>query len=246
MLSERVVYGLRLPSILPAKARLLVCLLGIWVVAAMPCFGGIFYSTGFESGTLGPEWSATSELPGGRVEVLPAFIGGSFGDAIPHTGDYFLGMDYETGGAYQTNEAWLSLNLTGQSNVILEFWWMEWNDENEAEDGIYLSDDGGANFVKVYSLLGEDFQDLTWQFISLDISTLAASNSLTIGPSFVIKFQQRDNYYFDGGNDGFFFDDITVSSDGGEIPEPSTAWLLSSVGLLALAGRMRHARVKRG
>lgn len=219
----------RLPS--NSILRLLAASL---LLATAPAGAAVIYSTGFESGTLGPEWSTFSELAGGRVEPSEAVLSPTWGDALPHSGDWFLAMDHETGGQDQTNEAWLNLDLSGRSGVMLDFWWAEWNEENDPEDGVFISDDGGANFVKVQDLFGESYTDLTWHNFVLDLSTLASGANMTLTSNFVIKFQQRDDYYFNGGNDGFLIDDIVVSDGAAEVPEPATVWLLLSGGALML------------
>ena len=42
------------------------------------------------------------------------------------------------------NEAWLQLNLSGQSQVELYFWWKEFGDETHTQDGVFFSSNGGA------------------------------------------------------------------------------------------------------
>ncbi|MCK5124904.1 MAG: T9SS type A sorting domain-containing protein [candidate division Zixibacteria bacterium] len=115
-------------------------------------------------------------------------------------------MDAITNGTYVQNEAWLKLNLAGLSTVDLTFYWKEHSDETHTQDGVYLSDNGGSSFVKVYNLTGGSS---TYQQISLDIDALAASNSLSLTGTFVVKFQQYDNYGLT--TDGMTFDDISVT-----------------------------------
>jgi len=75
---------------------------------------------------------------------------------------------------------------------------------------VYLSDDDGQSFVKVYNLTGGT---TTYQNIVLNISDLAAANALNLTSTFIIKFQQYDNYSMT--SDGFAFDDVCVTSVGG-------------------------------
>ena len=111
-------------------------------------------------------------------------------------------------GTYSQNEAWLRMDLLNETNVVLRFNWKEFNDELDAQDGIYLSDDGGTNFTKVYDFFHGQFD--TWYPIQLDISALAAANNLSLSSDFVIKFQQYDNY--PKKVDGYAFDSIYVYS----------------------------------
>ena len=118
-------------------------------------------------------------------------------------------MDDPSSGGYTTNEAWLLLNLSGYTTVDLTFWWKEFSDESHSTDGVYLSDDGGATFIKVYSLTGGTS---TYQQIALDIDALASTYGLSLSSTFVVKFQQYDNYPIT--TDGMAFDDISVTGSG--------------------------------
>jgi Trk K+ transport system NAD-binding subunit len=171
------------------------------------------YSTGFESGVLDPAWTATSSLPGGEISIFTSgVLTWSTQTAYSHSGTKFLGMHYPTGGAYNLNEAKLHLNLLGQSSLRMSVWWAEWNDETEAQDGIYISDDGGLTYVKVVDLPGASYTDLTWVLFDMSLDSINTVHNLSFTSTYIIKFQQYDNYYFAGGNDGHLYDDISIYS----------------------------------
>ncbi len=155
------------------------------------------YSTGFESGSLDSYWSTKSSTAFGRIQVTPSFT--------PKSGTYHLTMDDGSKGTYSINEAWLRLDLSDHTQAQLKFWWKEFNDENHAEDGVFISNNGGATFFKVYNLVGAGS---TWTEISLDLQQLASQFDLEFTHTFVVKFQQTDNYGIN--TDGMAFDDITV------------------------------------
>ena len=165
-------------------------------------YASLPYSTGFESGSFDQYWFTQSSNTNGAIEITTAYT---------PRGTYNLAMDAITNGTYVQNEAWLKLDLTGKSDVDLTFYWKEHSDEDHTQDGVYLSDNGGSSFVKVYNLTGGS---TTYQQISLDIDALAASNSLSLTGTFVVKFQQYDNYGLT--TDGMTFDDINVISN--EVP----------------------------
>ena len=74
------------------------------------------YYTGFESGALGSEWviSFTNE---GRVQVDPYH---------PYTGTYSLLLDdWENDTINSLAAAILTIDLSGQTQVELDFWWDE-------------------------------------------------------------------------------------------------------------------------
>ncbi|MEZ5066033.1 MAG: S8 family serine peptidase [bacterium] len=167
-------------------------------------YASLPYSTGFETGSLDTYWDTTTTTTG-RILVT--------GSNAPHAGSWHLTMDSSTNGTYATNDADLKLNLSGHSQVAMSFWWKEFGDETHTQDGVYFSSNGGASFVKVYSLNGGSVANNTWQNINLDVDALAAANGLSLTSTFVVRFQQYDNYAI--ATDGFAFDDISVVDGGG-------------------------------
>lgn len=161
-------------------------------------FAALPYNTGFEDGSFDSYWSTSSSDPNGRIQVTD--------QNTPHTGTYHATMDVITNGTYATNESWLHVDMAGESNVTLRFWWKEFGDETNEEDGVFISDDGGATFTKIFSLA--DGANNTWAEVTLDLSDLADANGLTHANNFVIKFQQYDNYAIT--TDGIAVDDIEV------------------------------------
>ncbi len=93
--------------------------------------------------------------------------------------------------------------------MTLGFWWKEFGDETHTQDGVFFSDDGGASFVKVQDLNGSSTTNQTWTQFSLDVDALASANGLSLSSTFVVEFQQYDNYPIT--TDGFAFDDISVT-----------------------------------
>ncbi len=165
-----------------------------------PEYASFPYSTGFETGAFENEWDVSSSNGFGRVQVTTA--------NTPSAGSYHMTMDVNTDDNFATNYADLYINLAGQSNVILDFNFKDFGDEDTNVDGIYLSDDGGQNFSYVYEIAPNDFVNNVWNYIRLDIDALAATAGLTLNSTFVIRFQQYDNYPI--ANDGFAFDNISV------------------------------------
>ncbi len=167
---------------------------------AKPCtqfYTNIPYFTGFESGLLDSFWCIQSSEIDGRIQVTD--------QNGPNNGNYHLTLDTD-GNGYNLNEATLGLKLGGiTGGVNLIFSWKEFGDEDDPEDGVFFSDDAGQNYVKVHDLVGTS---QSYTQIPLSLSALAASNGLTLTDSFVVKFQQYDN--FNIPTDGFAFDDVAV------------------------------------
>jgi len=164
-------------------------------------YASLPYSTGFETGALDTYWTS-AVTANGRVRVLST--------NTPHTGTWHLVMDDATSGGYSQTEARLRLNLAGQTQVSLVFWWKDFGDETQTQDGIYFSNNGGTSYTKVYSLLPASFSNNVWRQLTLDLDALAATAGLALNGTFVVKFQQYDDYPIT--TDGMAFDDIAVTA----------------------------------
>jgi len=160
------------------------------------------YSTGFESGALDNHWNTYKSNSAGRTRVLNT--------NGPFAGSYHMVMDVSTSGVFNQNEAWLHLNLAGHSQVNLAFRWKEFGDETHTQDGVYFSNNGGTSFVKVQSLSGSS---TAWASFNLDLDALAAANGLSLTSTFIVKFQQYDDFPIT--TDGFAFDEISVTGGTG-------------------------------
>jgi hypothetical protein len=168
---------------------------------------GIPFYTGFETGILDTCFTFSASSSGGRYMILKDSVG-SFGTTSPHSGLYYLVMDCSSG-TYTENNLDLHLDLAGETEVVLDFWWTDFNDETEAQDGVWISDNG-STFTQIIPLPGASYVDLQWYHFQIDLDSAATANGLSLNSSFVIRFTQYDNYYIHGGNDGHIYDDISV------------------------------------
>ncbi|WP_340201942.1 tyrosinase family protein [Ascidiimonas sp. W6] len=175
-----------------------------------PTYSSIPYSMNFDN-LLDNSWYVGSSNRFGRVQVTT--------QNGPQSGSRHLTMDVTTNTNFAENEAIVNLNLAGMSNVSLNFWWKEWSDENHDQDGVYFSD--GGPFVKVYDLTGGS---TTWAQQTLNVSTLAANNGLSLTNTFKIKFQQYDNYAIT--TDGMAFDGVSITGTmaSGHCTDFETGW----------------------
>ena len=167
------------------------------------------YYTGFESGALGNEW-AISFTNEGRVRV----------DAYhPYTGTYSLLLDdWQNDSIYSLAAAILAVDLSGQSQVELDFWWDEWDYYGTADhpqDGVFISDDDGANWHQVMSF---DADPTAWRHQIIDLDAAAAAVSSTLNSHFQIKFQFYDDDPIP--NSGYAFDEVQVRPN----VAPTLAW----------------------
>lgn len=165
----------------------------------------IFYDN-FENG-LKNDWTLSSTLSNGVAGInANPFKGGIWSMSMGKSSD---------AGGYNTNRMDLRINLAGQTKVDLQYYIRSINDETNVEDGIFMSDDNGATFTKVYSFEPQSWQQLVYgAFPSLHIDELAATNGLSLNSQFVIRFQQHDDADFSTSNsserDGIYIDEVAV------------------------------------
>ncbi|MBK7366810.1 MAG: S8 family serine peptidase [Candidatus Eisenbacteria bacterium] len=162
-------------------------------------YASLPYSTSFDSGVFDSYWS-TYLTASGRVQLLTT--------NTPHTGTRHMVMDASTA-TYSIAAANLKLNLAGVTQANLSFWWKDFGDETQTQDGIYFSNNGGTTFTKVYSLAPASYSNNTWRNVVLDVDALAAAG-LALNGTFVVRFEQYDNASV-SGSDGMAFDDISVT-----------------------------------
>ncbi|MEL6132835.1 MAG: hypothetical protein AAFR59_05670, partial [Bacteroidota bacterium] len=143
-------------------------------------------------------WTTQSSTPDGDIRVTTAHG--------PNTGAYHVTMAKYKVVGYNTNELKLHLDLAGEEALMLNFSWKDINDEPDTQDGVYISDDAGVNYTKIFSFTGNVS---TYQDVSLMLSDLIDANGLTHSSNFIIKFQQYDNYPLT--TDGIAIDDICCS-----------------------------------
>ena len=155
----------------------------------------------FESGTL-PSYmfpETTSDgTANGRVQVTTAF---------PLNGSYNLDIDTDCDGCGGNTRqaAIMAVDLDGVTGVELNFWVFEHGDENNPEDGVFISDDGGVTWALIQTL-----NDFPAQYVNviIPLEAAAASAGMSLVDGFLIKFQSLDN--FSQTSDGYSFDDICV------------------------------------
>jgi len=155
---------------------------------------------GLEGGGLGSAWAVETDYEG-RVRVDTAY---------PHAGSYGLLLDDDTaGGFYSHASAILALDLSDQSQVGMSFWWREFSDEDHPDDGVFISDDYGANWYRAFSFNGGP---ATFTQATVDLDAKASDAGMSLNDHFLIKFQ----FYGDRsiGSDGYAIDDVVVAGEG--------------------------------
>ncbi|MCL4869101.1 MAG: DUF11 domain-containing protein [Anaerolineae bacterium] len=161
--------------------------------------------------------------------ILPAYMftevtqaGNSIGRAVvsdlyPHTGNFAFNLDTNDPsgtGANVTQQAGIIVaDLTGATDVALSFWIRGHADEDDPEDGVFISDDGGLTYVRIYNPPADIW--FPYQSVILNLSDAVTAAGMDFTSSFLIKFQSKDNYAIalpPFTSDGYSYDDICLEA----------------------------------
>ena len=158
----------------------------------------IFYD-GFESGDLTAGGWTTATTNDGRVQV---------NTYDPYAGSYSALLDSAVDGSYSIASIVKAIDLSSEPQVYLSFWWHEYSDENDADDGVFLSDDSGATWCNIFS-----FNDGpgAYAYESIDLTAAAGTCGMTMGANTQIKFQFYDNFSIP--TDGYTSDEVKLSGN---------------------------------
>jgi len=114
---------------------------------------------------------------------------------------------------YEESYLDFNLNLAGEKNIVLSYSYIKTAGTYHDEDGIWLSDNGGQTFIKVYDI-DVPTETPNWQYLALhssptiDISKLAEEHGLELTKNFVIRFNIYDNV--SGSQNGFVLDNVSI------------------------------------
>ena len=193
------------------------------------------FSDDFESGSLGPEWTTNSSIANGRVGVSNVL------GTPTNNGSFHLAMDTSPSGAFNRNEAILTVDLSGATDAGLEFSHKDVGDEDLAlpatfigsinGDGVSISDDG-TTWHRLVSLNNANSPNNVYTDFDFDLGAAATTAGISLGSNFQIKFQQYDNFSFN--SDGRTFDDVAITAPGA-LSEITTAFLEADQTLTVVA-----------
>jgi hypothetical protein len=137
------------------------------------------------------------------------------GRADSHAGTYSLLLDDDTdGGLYSHASAILALDLGDHPQADLSFWWRDFDDEDHADDGVFISDDYGQTWYQAVSFNGGSN---TFTQATVDLDAQAGLAGMSLNDHFLVKFQFYDNWPINPGggtSDGYGIDDVEVTGQG--------------------------------
>lgn len=152
----------------------------------------------FEASGLGADW-ATGSSGTGRVET---------DTTNPFSGNnsIFLGKRVTQN---QDNHASLILNidLANRTDVFLTFWWRATQTANHDRNGVYISDNNGTTWAKVYGLSGNA---QSYMRGILNLSDIVEDRGLTLNDHFLISFHYESRYFDPVG--GLLLEDVQLTT----------------------------------
>jgi len=170
---------------------------------------------GFESGSMNTSLWNTYQS-GGDARIQFNYAG------TTHSGSSSCAMDdfdFSTGD-YSLNELFTVYDFTGISNIVIDFWQYDADDEEENApsswtghgnyDAVSFTNDGNT-WYEIIDATALD-QDDQWTHFTYNISSDADFNP-NVNSNFAIKFQQYDNYQINLGQDwdGRVWDNIYIN-----------------------------------
>ncbi len=168
-------------------------------IVATRGYATIPYATSFEEGDVDlRHWRVTTENSTGRAQVTDKFEA--------KTGSFHLAMDVPTSEISSTNQADLYVDLEDFSkDILLGFSFQIFDQEINAEDGIFFSSDGGRTFEKIF---GFEADPGVYTDTILNITRITESIGLSLSETSVIRFQHRAAQPI--SSDGITLDDINL------------------------------------
>ncbi len=169
------------------------------LLPSAPKIAGFPFSDGFEGEALGANWSS-SVTGEGVVKINTDY---------PHSGSKHVFVGQEATGDARADLI-LAIDLSGKTDVVLDFWWRASGAARNTEDGVYISDNEGASWTRVYDLYG---RSPSYSRAYINISAATAANSLALNNKFQIRIRyEAGNLATNTGDpfDGLVIDDLKL------------------------------------
>lgn len=162
-----------------------------------------FPENGFEA----IDWPQGMFLQSGNNGVVE--INGDY----PHAGlkNAFLGQKV-TGNA--SAALILAIDLSGQSDVFLDFWWRATGVGTYTDSGLYISDNDGTTWTEIRPL---NDNSPSYSHTLVNIASAAAANGLALNNRFQIRFLFSTTVSNSQANNGLVLDDVRLTTRAQEV-----------------------------
>jgi len=167
----------------------------------------------FDSAALASYWrvgslsqTADEQLvrPGGSALLV---------DTLSYSRPNALALGRLSDGELTTSALDLHLDLSYQSNLELNFWMYDHIAEARAENGIWISNNGGKSYKQAYQFNPSEQQQ--YQYYSINLDSLVDAVALDYTQQFIIRFQHVGDRSFLGKGSfasGAFLDDVVLTN----------------------------------
>jgi hypothetical protein len=183
--------------------------------------------TGFEESTnTPPAWISAGGNLRGRARYAGTYV---------RTGTQSLQLD-SANNTDTRAEFRVSADLAGEKAVVLSFWWTDYGDQDDSDDGVFLSVDGGRTQTRIYQFQPASYTNGVWKPVQLSLTQLAATAGLTLSKRTVVALRGRARNALN--NSGLAIEDLKLRSaplystipysTGFEIAEFDASWMVSS------------------
>ncbi|MEM1013747.1 MAG: MYXO-CTERM sorting domain-containing protein, partial [Planctomycetota bacterium] len=135
----------------------------------------------------------------------------SQGNLLPVSGTSFLQLDYDSlaGQAFQYAFDMSAFSVANNEHIWVGFRWSHTGDENDPEENVFLSLDGGSSYLgSVYHFEKNSGNDEVWNEDFIDLFDVLNAASLDYTDNIVIRWQGNDETAIPA--DGMYFDRIQV------------------------------------
>lgn len=168
---------------------------------AIAQFAPFPFEDSFESDSLNSAYWSQSTTDKGVVKISTV---------NPHAGSNHVFIGQNLQGA-ATAELLLNIDLAGQSEVYLDFWWRVVDATPiSAEAGVYISDDKGTTWLRILDFVESP---ITYRHEFIDLMRVAADNNLALNNRFSIRFYYGWTNYGGGkAGAGYRIDDIRLTT----------------------------------
>jgi hypothetical protein len=162
------------------------------------------FTEDFEADTLSTVWS-TSANSSGVVQK---------GELYPHRGSGSVFIGQASSATNTAASLILSVDLAGQTDVYLDFWFRTAERASNDANGVYISDNSGETWVQIRAL---DNNSVSYSHTVMNVAALAAAKGKVLNSTFRIRFSFYSNIYQPRANHGLVVDDIRLTNRAAQI-----------------------------
>lgn len=134
-------------------------------------------------------------------------------DDKPHSGNKSLFLGQKVRGS-ATASLILAINLSGNTDVFMDFWWRSTGTGGNGNSGVYISDDDGTSQKQILTF---GSQPQTYRHELINIAASASANGINLNQKFWIVFNYNAIFNDGAAGSGYLIDDLRLTTRSNEI-----------------------------